>query len=129
MNVSMPLLRKTALALTLTVAGVAGSSQVAPATHAATQPKISASLISNTEFLVAGQGFTPGGYVNVFVHNSHGRLIRTVSVRATFHHCTPTICQVGGYFDVYIQVAGNAQTDNEIARDVRTGMWSNVTTA
>lgn len=129
MNASLAFLRKAALALTLTIAALAVTSHVAPATHAATQPHISASLISNTEFLVAGQGFSSGGYVDVFVHNSHGRLIQTVSVRATIHHCTPTMCQVGGYFDVYIHVVDNAETDYTIARDVRTGLWSNVTSA
>lgn len=128
MKVCLRLIRHSAQVVAITFAGLAVSSQAAPTIHAATLPQISASLISNREFLVAGQGFTSGGYVDVFVHNGNGRLILTVSRKASTYHCYPTICRAGGFFNVDIHVAGSAQSDTVIARDVSSGLWSNTTT-
>lgn len=115
--------------LAVTVSVLTATSRLAPTTHAATQPHISVSLISTSEMLLSGSGFTPGGYVNVFVHNSAGRLILTASARASRQTCSPTMCNVGGFFSTYLRVANSAERDSEIARDLHTGAWSNEASA
>jgi hypothetical protein len=129
MNTALALIRRSVLVIAVAFTVLSVSSQLAPTTHAAPQPQIQASLISNREILVTGEGFTPGGYVNVFIHSSAGRLLRTVSKKASTYRCFPTMCRAGGYFSAYVWVAGEAQSDTAIARDVHSGLWSNTTAA
>jgi hypothetical protein len=129
MNTALTLIRRSVRVIAIAITGLSVSSKLAPITHAAPQPQIQASVISNREILVTGEGFTPGGYVNVFLHSNAGRLLRTVSRKASTYHCFPTMCRAGGYFSSYVWLAGKAQSDTEIARDVDSGLWSNTTPA
>jgi hypothetical protein len=129
MNSPFTLLKKTALALTLTFVGLAGSSQFAATSHAASRPSITAHLGSITQVDVIGFGFTAGGPVSVFVHNGHGRLIGTGYATATNTVCHGLICIPGGRVTATVWVRVATPSDTVIARDGDTGMWSYRTNA
>jgi hypothetical protein len=129
MNGAFALLKKTALALTLTVVGLAGNSQFAAATHAASRPSITAHLGSTTQVDVVGFGYTASGPVSVFVHNSHGRLIGTGYATATNTVCHGLICIPGGRITATVWVRFATTSDTVIARDGDTGVWSYRTNA
>lgn len=125
MNASVSFLRKTALALALSLAGLAGTVHPAPSTFAASAPTIHAWAATGQLIDVTGSGFTPGRYAHVEVYTSSGLLVRSLSVKASPSHCNKGICHPGGVIHLTIGVAGGAPFDRVVARNQYTGLWSN----
>jgi hypothetical protein len=125
MNAPLSLLRKTALALALSLAGVAGTFPLAPQSFAAPAPTIHAWAATSKLIDVTGYGFTPGRTVNVEVHTSSGWLIRSLDAKASQYYCIKGVCHPGGLLQLSIGVPGGAPFDRVIARNLYTGVWSN----
>jgi hypothetical protein len=141
-------LKRTALILTMAVAGLTVATQAVPAAHAATAstPSITAqaaySFYSDNTFTpfieVQGSHFTPGGSVNIEILDSNWNLIfsRTVSTSIQLHcqlvNGRPICYVTGGTFNQWFAFPNEPESSTEtlhtyyvIARDYSTGLWSN----
>lgn len=118
-------LRRTALLVTLSVTALAATSQLAPTTHAAGFPTISATAAGPGRITLTGENFTPGSRVELIVTNGKHMPIRYAFITATSRVCTLFKCYPGGRVYDTLSFLPVWQTDHILAHDLKTGMYSN----
>lgn len=137
MNITLlSTLRKSVLAATVAVAGLALGAQAVPAAHASVlvgPPTITTSVtqtsIASLNLNVEGIHFTPAGQVRVLVYDRNLHIVTTRIVTASPRLCNHLFCLGGGAIATHILFVSFFPhphgTVYVIAYDVASHHWSN----